>query len=90
MRRSGTRGFTLPTKSYLESDFIEASDHFTGRLRATLVKADERVATLESELARVRATLRLLLADDLRTCEELAELQEMIWGYHRGLPGSCE
>ena len=58
-------------------------------LRAELATAKDRIATLESELANKREVVSRLLADDLRTCEELAQLQEMIWGYHRGRPGRC-
>ena len=58
--------------------------------RAKLTTDKDRIVQLESELVRSRATLSRLLADDLRTCEELAELQKEIWGYHRGLPGGCE
>ena len=47
-------------------------------LRAELATAKDRIATLESELASKREALGRLLADDLRTCEELAQLQEMI------------
>ena len=59
------------------------------QLRAELATAKGRIATIESELASKLVALSRLLADDLRTCEELAELQKMIWGYHRGLPGGC-
>ena len=59
------------------------------QLRAKLAKAEERVATLESELVRKRQALNRLLSDDLQTSQELAELQEMIWAYHQGLPGDC-
>ena len=59
------------------------------KLQAELTTANERVEALESELTKGRKTISRLLADDVRTCEELAELQEMIWGYHRGLPAGC-
>ena len=45
-------------------------------LRAELATAKDRIATLESELASKREALNRLLADDLRTSEELAQLQE--------------
>ncbi len=60
------------------------------RLRAELATAKDRIAALESELAGGQKALSRLLADDLQTCEELVELQQMIWGYHRALPGGCE
>ena len=59
------------------------------KLRAELATANESIEALESELTKGRKTISRLLADDVRTCEELAELQEMIWGYHRGLPAGC-
>ena len=67
----------------------KAPEGIIEKLRAELAKAKDRIATLESELATNRTALTRLLADDLRTCEELAQLQEVIWGYHRGLPGGC-
>ncbi len=59
-------------------------------LRAELATANERIEALESELTKARKTISRLLADDLRSSEELAELKEMIWRAHRGLPGGCK
>ncbi len=59
------------------------------RLVAELATAKTRITALESELASKQEALSRLLADNVRTCEQLAELQKMIWGYHRGLPGGC-
>ena len=58
--------------------------------RATLGKADERIETLESELRKKQATIRRLLSDDALSSEELAELKELVWLFHLGLPDSCE
>ena len=58
-------------------------------LQAELATANGRIEALESELTKGRKTISRLLADDVRTCEELAELHEMIWGYHRALPDGC-
>ena len=58
-------------------------------LQAELAAANERIEALESELTKSRKTISGLLADDVRTSEELVELQEMIWGYHCGLPVGC-
>ncbi len=60
------------------------------QLAAALSAANVRIAELESELEGKQAALSRLLGEDLRTCEELAELQKMIWGYHRTLPGGCD
>ena len=49
------------------------------KLVAGLATAKARITALESKLASKQAALSRLLADDLRTCEELAELQKMIW-----------
>ena len=59
------------------------------QLSAALTAAKARIAALESELASKRSALSRLLADDLQTCEEIAELKKMIWGYHRAIPGGC-
>ena len=77
-------------KSSSEGRGLGAHPNLIEKLRAELTRATDRIATLESELTSKREALSRLLADDLRTCEELAECQKMIWGYHRGLPGSCE
>ena len=88
---------SLTTEPCAESDGTDLSNEVIEPLGTLLAKADERIASLESELLRNRealvsnrAALNLLLTDDLQTCEELAELQNVIWGYHRGLPGDCE
>ena len=60
------------------------------KLVAELATAKARITALESKLSSQQAALSRLLADDLRTCEELVELQKMIWGYHRALPGGCQ
>ncbi len=60
------------------------------RLAAELTIANARITALESKLSSKQAALGRLLADDLRTCEELAELKKTIWGYHRLLPGGCD
>ncbi len=60
------------------------------QLRAELAAAGDRIARLESRLASTGEALDRVLADDLRACEELAALQKMIWGYHRGLPDGCK
>ena len=62
----------------------------TESLVAELKTAKARIAALESKLASNKESLGRLLADDLRTCEELTELQKTIWGYHRALPGGCD
>ena len=90
MTPTGNNGLSLAAESYDKSDGTGAADWVIRQLRATLAKADDRIAILESELAGKQGALNRLLADDLQTCEELAELQKMIWGYHRGLPGDCE
>ena len=59
-------------------------------LRAELATANQRIEALESELTKGRKTISRLLADDLRSSEELADLKEMIWRAHRGLPGGCK
>ena len=60
------------------------------QLAAELTTAKSEITALRSELASKQAALSRLLADDLRTCDELAVLQKIIWGYHRGLPGGCD
>lgn len=59
-------------------------------LRVELARARDRIEALEADLARKQKSISRLLADDIQTCEELAELQRIIWGYHRGLSGGCE
>ena len=59
------------------------------QVRAELAKADERIATLESELRKRQATIKRLLSDDLLSSEELTELKELVWQFHRSLPGGC-
>ena len=88
--------FTLPTEPYPEGNRSEAPDNFTQRLGEALLKADERIAALESELKDLDSELKQkeaaidrMLLDDVRMCEELTELQETLWYHHRGLP-SCE
>ncbi len=76
-------------KNYLKGTGTGRAPENIEKLRAELATAKDRIATLESKLASKREAVSRLLADDLRTCEELARLQEMIWGYHRGLPGRC-
>ena len=89
MKPTEKTSLSLTMEPYGESDGTDLSNEVIGPLHL-LAKADERIASLESELVRNRAALNLLLADDLQQCEELAELQNVIWGYHRGLPGDCE
>ena len=103
MRSSENVDFTLSTKPYPEGDQAEESDNFAGRLRASFAKADERIATLETVLKEKdetiatletvlkekEGTIGQLLIDDLETCEELAELQAMVWDDHSGAPGGC-
>ena len=60
------------------------------KLVAALATAKARITALESKLASKQMAVSRLLAGDLQICEELAELQNMIWSYHRGLPGGCE
>ena len=59
-------------------------------LRAELATANKRIEALESELTKARKTISRLLADDVRSSEELAELKQLIWRAHRGLPGGCK
>ena len=60
------------------------------QLRAELATANERIEALESELTKGRKTISRFLGDDAETSEELAELKQMIWRAHRGLPGGCK
>ena len=79
--------FTGPS---LGSNPTQMRELSVGPLLAKLADANTRIATLESELVGKREALTQLLAEDLRTCEELSALQKIIWGYHREMPGSCD
>ena len=60
------------------------------QVRATLAKADQRIATLESKLREKQATIKRLLSDDARSNEELANLKEMISLNHSSRSAFCE
>ena len=86
----GNSGLAVTEKQYVNGDAVLVSYQAIGQVRDALARADERISVLESLLASNRGALSRLLADDLQTCDELTELQKIIWGYHRGLPGDCE
>ena len=60
------------------------------QLAAELITAKAEIAAPQSELASKEKALSRLLRDDLRTCDEITELQKIIWGYHSDLPGGCD
>ncbi len=60
------------------------------KLRADLTTANQLIQALESELTKAQETTSRLLADDVRSSEEIAELKQLIWQSHRGLPGGCK
>ena len=66
--------------------YTEIAEH----LRADLIGANERIEALEAGATKDRQTISSLLADDLRTSEELAELKQTVWRFHRALPAGCE
>ena len=84
-----TTSFASVVKADHNSNSTEASNEVIGQVRAELAKADERIATLESELGKRQATIKRLLSDDLLSSEEVTELKELVWQFHRGLPGGC-
>ena len=83
-------GLAVTEKQYVNGDAAHLFYQASGQVRDALARANERIAVIESQLANYREALSRLLADDLQTCNELAELQKIIWAYHRGLPGDCE
>ena len=85
-----TTRFASVAKSDRKSSRIEASSEVIERVRAKFAKMDHRIATLQSELNKKQATVTALLSDDIRTNEELAELKELVWTFHRGLPDGCK
>ncbi len=85
---------------YIRLDSKPMTHHFDGRgpladlktrhqLQTDLAAAGDLIATLESKLAITQKALDQLLADDLRTCEVIADLQKIIWNYHLGLGERC-
>ncbi len=59
------------------------------RLATALTRAEAQIAVLESDLTNNQAALSGLLANDVRSSEELAQLQKIIRSFHRWLPGGC-
>ena len=59
------------------------------RLQANLAKADQKIATLTSELERKQASVSALLFVDLRSSAELARLIKLVWQIHNEGLGGC-
>ena len=85
-----TTRFTSVGKSHRKSGRIEAPHEVLDQVRTKFAEMDNRIATLQSELTKKQATVSALLANDVRTNEELAELKKLIWTFHLGLPEGCK
>ena len=85
-----TNRFASVVKADRSGSSVEASNEVIEQIRAKLTKADDRIATLQSELKKKQASVSALLVDDVRSSEELAELKEMVWTSHRGLTEGCK
>ncbi len=77
-------------KTDRNSSITETSNEVIEQIRVRLAKTDAQIATLQSELKKKQASVSTLLSDDVRNNEELAELKELLWTSHRGLPDGCK
>ena len=82
--------FASGVKTERNSSRAEASDEDIKQVRSELAKVDARIATLQSELEKKQASINALLTDDVRSNEEIADLKELVWTFHRGLPDACK
>ena len=86
-------GWTTRFASVLKADSrsTEASNEVIEQVRAKLAKADDRIASLESDLKMKQASLSALIAEDARSSEEIGELKELLRASHSNRPeGGCE
>ena len=67
----------------------DASGELNEHIQTRLVRADARIATLEAELKKKEITLSALISEDVRSSQEISELQDMVWRAHRDLPEGC-
>ncbi len=76
-------------KADCHSSNTGAATEIIEQVRARLAKADDRIAALQSELRKKHLSVRSLFSDDFPT-EEVAKIKELVWTFHRGLPGGCQ
>ena len=89
MRQSENVGFNSSEKTRRPGGRAAAIRNVIGQTRTTDADAEVAISTLEFELKRKEAAISRLLSEDVRNTEEIAELQRLIWNYHRALPNGC-
>ncbi len=77
-------------KRYTKSSGSPAQTESVERLSSELANANERIKVLESELTKEQESIQRLLAADVRSSEEVAELMQTIWQSHRRVHGGCK